>query len=714
VRDTIFFKLLREDDKEQALAREIAAARTRCNSKYLHSVHQNTFRSIPGSSFGYWVSDRLRQTYSRMKSVLGRGFIASIGASTKSDIRFVRLFSEIRPSALASKRDETKGARDWVSFVKGGEFSPYYSDPHLALNWRADGAQLKAFISEYRNSRGWGPNWTAALNGHSYYFLPGLTWPRRTSSGLSMRVLPAGCVFADKGPALFAPREDLAFLLALSNSRPFQLFVGLNLGAADVAARSYEVGVIQRMPVPDAQKEDVAAAEESAQLVHDLKRAIDTTNEVSHVFVLPSVLRASSGAFSERISAWNQHVSAASQEIRELSCRIDGLFFRLYGFSDEDRATADRELGTEVKDLPMPTVPKTAAADLVSWALGVAVARFDVRLATGERALPDLSDPFNPLPAYSPGMLPGWCAPSGYPLHVDTDGILVDDEGHEDDIVGRVEQVFELVRKGQSTGFHQDVCKSLGVSSLRNWFGKTGSGGFWDDHFKRYSKSRRNAPIYWPLQSPRGLYRAWVYYHRLDQDTLPKLLGPTYLGGKIERVKQAVSELRPQRDPKPTLSRKDETRLAELDELLADLEEFASRIQQIVRLQNERGQTVGWLPHLDDGVVLNAAPLHGLIPWPRKKKRAGKSVSALVAFWQDLEAGKYDWAHMAMRYWPDRVTAKCREDRSLALAHDLDREFFPGLREELREAAASAATDDDETDSDLPYDADAEEEEDEE
>ena len=37
-----------------------------------------------------------------------------------------------------------------------------------------------------------------------------------------------------------------------------------------------------------------------------------------------------------------------------------------------------------------------------------------------------------------------------------------------------------------------------------------------------------------------------------------------------------------------------------------------------------------------------------------------------------------------MLYWPERVTERCQADKSLAIAHGLDEEFFPGLREELR------------------------------
>jgi hypothetical protein len=40
--------------------------------------------------------------------------------------------------------------------------------------------------------------------------------------------------------------------------------------------------------------------------------------------------------------------------------------------------------------------------------------------------------------------------------------------------------------------------------------------------------------------------------------------------------------------------------------------------------------------------------------------------------WAKLEKGDYDWAHLAMHYWPDRVREKCKTDKSLAIAHNLE------------------------------------------
>ena len=67
--------------------------------------------------------------------------------------------------------------------------------------------------------------------------------------------------------------------------------------------------------------------------------------------------------------------------------------------------------------------------------------RWDIRYATGEKLIPELPDPFAPLPACPPGMLQGddglplTLTPPGYPVEIQWDGILVDDEDHSADVV---------------------------------------------------------------------------------------------------------------------------------------------------------------------------------------------------------------------------------------------------------------------------------------
>src|SRR5713226_2662085 len=71
--------------------------------------------------------------------------------------------------------------------------------------------------------------------------------------------------------------------------------------------------------------------------------------------------------------------------------------------------------------------------DLISYFIGCIFGRWDIRLATGELSMPQLPDPFAPLPVCSPGMLtnddglPLRETLPQYPLEINWEGILVDD-----------------------------------------------------------------------------------------------------------------------------------------------------------------------------------------------------------------------------------------------------------------------------------------------
>ncbi len=70
------------------------------------------------------------------------------------------------------------------------------------------------------------------------------------------------------------------------------------------------------------------------------------------------------------------------------------------------------------------------------------------------------------------------------------------------------------------------------------------------------------------------------------------------------------------------------------------------------------------------GVIINYAPLWRLVPHHKTWQKECKSC------WDKLVKGDYDWAHLAMHLWPERVVPKCAKDRSLAIAHGLDEVFW--------------------------------------
>lgn len=628
------------------------------------------FSSIPKSPFAYWLSRTTVTRFQDLPPLLSEGREARQGASSTSAIRYLRLWTEPSSQRIASRFSEAQtGKACWVPFAKGGKYARFQSDIHLLMKWTHDGAEVKDEIARWREGKGWGYAWSATLNGYTNYGRPGLTWTSRTQAGLSMRALNEGCIFADKGPAIFVEKDDsrqLLALLAICNSAPFRAFVELQM-----AFGSFEVGVIQRTPIPRLSESDVIRLGELASSSWSISREIDMTLENSHAFTLPALLQVNALCLSGRAEAWARHSSTALAELSKLSNQIDDHAYRLYGISADDRQRieqgfgiapeADEAEGVDADDIEEESTEVDATpmvASLLSWSLGVAFGRFDVRLATGERSAAPEPEPFDPLPVCSPGMLTGDDGlplsqpPAGYPLTFPADGLLVDDPGHPHDLISAVRSVFEVVFDDSDARW-KEASELLGTSELRSWF----ASNFFGSHIKRYSKSRRKAPIYWQFATPSGSYSVWLYIHGATGDTLFRVLELVSQKLLHEESKHAV--LLQDAGPSPSPSQRRD--LEQQESFLSELRGLKAEVARVAPL---------WRPDLDDGVLLTFAPLWRLVPqlssWQTECRNA----------WEKLGGEYFDWAHLAMHLWPERVVPNCQKDRSLAIAHGLEETFW--------------------------------------
>lgn len=663
---TVFIRVLEElEDKQRALEQTIADGDAPQNRRWI-SLSPASFRSLPRSPFAYWLTDGQRRLFSELPSLGSPERVAASGGKTLDDFRWVRLAWEARPTMNSG----------WVDYAKGGAYAPFYADLCLRLDWRNEARALKAYLVDYRSSRGWSPNWTAELHGSAHYFRPGLTWSRRTKSPLSLRVMPHGCVFGDKGPALLVENDDarlLLALLAMGQSKVFAALVEVQLAAADAkkggAARSYEVGVLQRTPVPTLTESQTEELGILARRGWRLNRLLDTCTETSHAFVLPALVGAEqAGSLHERAQSWRYRVRELTSALVDVQSSIDALCFSLYDLTGEDRLSfegAQRPTSPPVQaQVPSGSIDEGWVGNsLLSWLVGVIFGRFDVRLANGERSTPPEPAPFTQLPACSPGMLTGEDGlpldepPDGYPVTFPEDGVFVDDVGHGRDLVAVSREAFDVVfGQGDADALWDEAAELVSArkKGLRDWFARS----FFADHLKRYSKSRRKAPIYWQLATPSASYSIWLYAHRLTPDTFFRVLN-NYVAPKLmhEEVKftRLVQAAGP--DPSTRAAKEIATQEAFVDELRA----FRDEVALIAPL---------WNPDLDDGTVLVKAPLWRLVPqhkpWQNELRKK----------WDELQEGKYDWAHIAIHLWPERVVPKCTEDRSLAIAHDVEDVFW--------------------------------------
>lgn len=625
---TIFIRLLEApvDQKAAALLQAVMGISDPSNytrTAIVFSCDPALFVRIPGSPFAYWVSSAIRAAFAQFPRLESQGRSARITNQLSDNFRFARLCFEV-PERSAH----------WIPWAKGGGYSPYYADISTVVGW--DFAR-----ASYRGGYV-GTSHRPLIRPASadLFFRAGLTWPCRTN-GLSVRVLPRGCIFGQKGPAAFVEHDahdELFALLSVLNSKAFGYFVSLQLARTELA-QSYEVGLIQQTPIPDLSDESIVSLARMARHAWSLKRALDTGNEVSHAFLLPPGLIGKVTAIDGE---------SIERELADIQAQSDDLTFDLYRISAEDRAVIeastkqpavaasnDDESTDDTHEANDETAAAATADALASWFVGVAFGRFDPRLATGERPIPPEPEPFDPLPARSPGMYPEGEEPAERPE------LLVDDEGHADDLTARALAVAERV-------------KVEPPENLRAWLAKD----FFALHIKMYSKSRRKAPIYWQLATPSASYSVWLYIHAFGKDTLFRVQND-YAQPKLLHEERELERLRnEQRDGATAGQRKE---LAAQEAFVDELRGFLDEVKRVAPL---------WKPDLDDGVLINFAPLWRLVPQHKAWQKE------LKATWAALTEGKYDWAHLAMHLWPERVVPKCATDRSLAIAHGLEDVFW--------------------------------------
>jgi hypothetical protein len=666
--------------------------------------------NVPGKAFAYWAPDVFLRRFSGTSQTR---LDVRQGLATADDFRYARLAWE---TPFSSSVYEQR----WQPFSKGGEYSPGFDDVHLRVDWDNNGAALKSTDSSrvqnekyyYRlgatytvrtasafaakllpkgtifshNAQSWFLEKDAVLLASIGYF------STRVAQTFIELAVGGGDISTSGSAARRYTTQVIEGIPFISDNDSLSVALS-ELGKKLVHASFSKLIDEESSGLFTASFTATSSLTETTRTKVDrlLDCAVSTLETASHVdqeliatFDLSSeevdFVTAETGddvmSFPENV------ISAEDAELGKLS--TENLIEKVVS---EDGAKiwytkkcylADRRLeilsrylrihpksvSTAIRDSLVDSQLLDVGESLISNLLGYALGRWDIRYATDERQPPELPDPFDPLPVCPPGMLqnadglPAAPAdvPDDYPLRISWPGILVDDDGHYEDIVARVRDALSVLWGDRASAIEQEACDILGVRTLRDYFAEKKSGGkFFKDHLKRYSKSRRQAPIYWPLSTESGTYTLWIYYHRLDDQTLYSCVN-NFVEPKLELTVNELSTLR----SKSTRSSQEEKQLERLSDLEGELKDFRDELLRLAKF---------WKPNLNDGVQITAAPLWNLFrdkAWQKKLKQT----------WESLEKGEYDWAHLAGSIWPERVLRKCHEDRSLAIAHGVEDDLW--------------------------------------
>lgn len=233
---TIFVRLLRDTDKGGALATSVASLQRGEPDARVFVVRSESLRQVPGAPFAYWVGERIRRLFGELPAFEGEGRTVKQGLATADDFRFVRFWWEVpteqildaqrgpdwRADSAAFQawcRQRTFEGKCWVTFAKGGEYSPYYADHDLTVNWSRDGREIRNLIDPNTGRTASRPQ------GIEFFFRPGVTYLSRTSLRLCATPMSAGTAFSHVGPAVFPHVGDLETALARLNSYTAEAFI---------------------------------------------------------------------------------------------------------------------------------------------------------------------------------------------------------------------------------------------------------------------------------------------------------------------------------------------------------------------------------------------------------------------------------------------------------------------------------------------------------
>lgn len=552
----------REEMFVQALRGEVGRVR--------FDVARRDFHTIETSPLAYRRVGLVAHVFRECPALepgLGR---ARRGGCTGDDSRYVRKFWEQHRQVVSDRFV-------WKPFAKGGGYSRFYSDVDLVVHWDTARSTFPGF--QGRKGRE-----TSRPESLDDYFKPGLTWPLRTQRGFNLRVMPEGCVFGHKGPAIFPDGEaDTWFLLGIANSAPAEyLLKGL------MSFGSWEVGVIKRLPIPEPGSAQRKRIGDLAQTLHDAKAAWDTGNETSTRFDRPWLLRDDLASLdvAARLDQLVEQEAQDEARIQRLYSELNDEAYKLYGISDATRALIEETMGERPPEILWPDMERKdrdqKRLEHVWRLLSFVVKR--VVEADGDGIVPFIAV--------------GGESPLIERVREELDALF---PNHD---LNQIEVGITNELKRSAKGYRR-------VETLEEWLR--------DEFFAYHTSLYQQRPIFWHIASSQGrgdqAFGAIVHYHKFDYDRLAKLRG-TYLRDALAHFRREAGLAAQEGRTEDRITWQGRVEEAEqLDTRLQWVQEGVvghsapgdCRIRTPWKSDAELPK--GWRPDLDDGVVVNITPL---------------------------------------------------------------------------------------------------------
>jgi len=631
-----FVDVRQSKDKEVAVRKTASKWRSGSDEdESLIVLNPSALEHLPNAVVGYDFDRFAIDLFDQQNSFAGVGMQARQGHALVSDIHF-RLFWEVDEAACGKPSGH-------ALLYNGSEYSLYCSPERDIV--------VRGYDTEFLQSHP-----SCVLRNPGFQFSPGIGYGKRGDI-LDAHLLEPEYIFTSEGQAIHLDDYKKTHLgLACLNSSVFQYLINLYCG------QHKHAGYINLLPAVSFERDAENFIVECVEKIIALKKkwlSFDETT-IGYQGFIAARINLEKDVDSVFMSVKSEYLRDR-EALYQLENTVDEKIIECAKLNEEERAKLAQWTQRTCPDDPIwPGLDRDNQTDLTDLFLASSAISEILGVLFGRWLLPG-----NALAAETTESTNTDGFARFYPLvfNRSVDGentvqarswhpkdIFVDDSSDSSDLESCLGQVFESLYGDNAGAVEAALLHRLGEKTIREYL--SAPSGLFADHLKRYTKSRREAPIYWPLSTKSGSYTLWVYYLSFTSQTLY-----TAINDFVEpKLKQVGSDLTSLRNKGSARTRDDEKQFEFLQTFELELIELRDTLLKLAPT---------YKPDHDDGVQICAAPL-----WPLFRHKPWQKI--LKETWAKLEKGDYDWAHLAMNYWPDRVREKCKTDKSLAIAHRLE------------------------------------------
>lgn len=576
------------------------------------------FSNLPNTVIGYYFNETIIELF-RIKNISQQGIPAKEGHHIPAGV-YLRSYYEI------------VNKTNFCHYYNGGSFSMFYCTFSDFTFWNVPLLEADPNFS-YRNPL--------------LHKLGGVGYGKRGDI-LDAHILKKGFYFSREGQAIPSSNNSKSIvILSFINSILVQYTINLYTGQHKIS------GNVNLLPLPQ-YKEFASIIEKNIPKIINIKRhwfSFDETNLEYHGLIeqlgikdsINTTLDTLQQQLSNDYSRYQELVKANDDLWMDLADIKEGSEFRETLNNYKSKRPYEELLSIDGSSSQNIINKQVMAQEIIMELVGMAFGRWDMNYALHKKEIPAFGDVFDALPFMPVVSLDAKTQPADY-LPIPMDGLLMGLPNHPLSLVKRVQEAMRTIWGKKADDYEYELCHLIGVENLQDYF--ESPQGFFDYHFKRYTKSRRKAPIYWPISSPSGAMTVWVYYPQLSDQTLPHIL--LMLSKEHTALQSDLTNAKLANDKKQE---------AKLMNMMAEINFLETELQRVHELP--------YKPNHDDGVPITAAPLVNVFRHNGWKNECQDN-------WDELSSGDYDWSHLAYSIFPQRIRDKVKKDWCLALTHGLE------------------------------------------